>query len=49
VLEVSKQRFGVELPIPPPEYVRFLDRAADVLRVFGLVVNVVSVVKGPAQ
>ena len=41
-LEISKQRFGAELPIPAPEYMKFLDRASDVLRVFGLKVSVVA-------
>jgi hypothetical protein len=42
VLTMSQQRFGAELPIAAPEYVKFLERATDVLRVFGLKVSVVS-------
>jgi hypothetical protein len=45
MLEISKERFGKELPIPPPEYMKFLDRATDVLRTFGMKVSVVSTVK----
>jgi hypothetical protein len=45
VLEISKERFGSELPIPPPEYMKFLDRATDVLRTFGMKVSVVSSAK----
>ncbi len=44
VLAISQQRFGTELSIPAPEYVKFLDRARDVLDVFGLRVTVVSTV-----
>ena len=42
VLEVSKKRFGAELSIPAPEYVKFLDRATDVLKVFTITAKVVS-------
>ncbi len=41
-LEVSKQRFGAELPIAPVEYTAFVERATDVLQTCGLVVSVVS-------
>jgi hypothetical protein len=43
-LEVSKQRFGVELPIPGPEYIKFLERATDCLGIFGMKVSVISTV-----
>jgi hypothetical protein len=43
-LEISKQRFGVELPIPSPEYMKFLERATDCLGVFGMKVSVISTV-----
>jgi hypothetical protein len=41
-LETSKQRFGSELPIPAPEYMKFLERAQDCLQVFGLKVSVLA-------
>ncbi len=44
-LEVSKERFGTELPISMAEYAKFVDRATDVLQVFGLQVSVVSTVR----
>ena len=44
-LEVSKKRFGTELPIPAPEYVKFLERATDVLKVFGIIATTVSTVR----
>lgn len=41
-LETSKQRFGSELAIPAPEYMKFLERAQDCLQVFGLKVSVLA-------
>lgn len=41
-LETSKQRFGSELAIPAPEYMKFLERAQDCLGVFGLRVTVLA-------
>lgn len=41
-LELSQQRYGSEIPIPGPEYARFVERATDVLKVCGLSVAIVS-------
>ncbi len=45
VLATSKARFGVELAIPPCEYMRYLDEAQRVLASFEISVNVVAFVK----
>jgi hypothetical protein len=35
-------RFGSEVAIPAPEYMKFLERAQDCLQVFGLKVSVLA-------
>lgn len=41
-LSLSKQQIGRELPLPPVDYLRFLERAATVLGDFGMTVTIVS-------
>jgi hypothetical protein len=41
-LSLSKERIGRELPLPPVEYLRFLERASTVLGDFGMTVTIVS-------